>query len=117
MPDLSVLEERWAVDESTVRPVAEGVWFAWRHDRDGMSLVDIRNGVWWLEDGSKVVSLGMGSGLHYHKNVDWETYVFRPAGVDIDVCCHSTEAEAEKCALTFFATGQWCREPWTDDAD
>lgn len=116
-PWLSALDPEWQVDLDTVKPVGEGVWFAWRtktarHNAMG----DVRNGVYWLEDGSKVVSLAMGTGLHTWGTVDWETFVFRPENVDIDVCCHDSEDAAEKCALTFFATGSWCRGSWEDDA-
>src|ERR1700730_15554222 len=105
--DLSVLDTLVKdIDPSTIRPVGGGVWFAWRTKQ---RLFDVRNGVWWLDDGSKVVSLAVRTGLHVWDGVDWETYVFRPSDVDIDVCCHDSEEEAEKCAITFFSTGHWCR--------
>lgn len=120
-PDLSVLDPTWRVDPATVKPVGEGVWFAWRRSErawtsPGLPMFDVRNGIYWLHDGSKAVSLASGTTLHFHGGMDWETYVFRPVEAqDLDVCCHSTEDDATKCALTFFATGRWCHT-WDDES-
>ena len=64
------------------------------------------------EDGSRVISLGMGTGLHSFGGVDWETYAFRGAaeGCADDVCCHPDRPSAEQCALTFLIHGRFCSE-------
>jgi len=106
------------VIRDTLEPFGEAAWFAWR-DR-GPSGIDIRNGVWWREDGKRVLSLGMGTGLHGWGGVDWETYAFLGAedGYAEDVCCHPDREQAEACALTFLLHGRYCSdEPSTKETD
>ena len=111
--DVSVLPDyvRETIDTDTIEPFGEAAWFAWRVKEPGFH-VDIRNGVWWREDGSRVLSLGMGTGLHIWDSVDWETYAFVGAadGMADDVCCHNTREAAEACALTFLLHGRYCSD-------
>lgn len=111
MPDLNVLPEhiRDSVLPDTIEPFAEAAWFAWRRSE---TMIDIRNGVWWTEDGSRVLSLAVGTALHYHGGVDWETYRFVGAaeGACEDVCCHDTEDAAKACALMFLLFGRYCSD-------
>lgn len=74
--------------------------------------LDIRNGVWWRGDGTRVLSLAMGTGLHAGGLVDWETFPLAGAaeGYDGDVCCHDSRAAAEACALRFLLEGKFCRD-------
>lgn len=111
-PDFSVLKEHlsdYDVDEGSARPVTEGVWYA---DRTGVSvfpgLGTTARGLFWTHSGSHVVSLAYGDGLHGWDGIDYETYVFAPRDVDVDVHCHDTYEEAEACALTFIREGHWC---------
>ena len=109
--DPSVLPKHIAetIDRSTIEPFAEAAWFAWRI-RDGF--LDITNGVWWNEDGSRVLSLATGTALHSYGDVDWETYSFRgnADGFAEDICCHDSREEADACALTFLLHGRFCSE-------
>lgn len=111
--DLSVLPEHVMRDirPETVEPFAEAAWFAWRSDRVG-SYLDIRNGVWWNDRGTRVLSLATGTDLHAFGRVDWETYAIEGAadGYADDVCCHPTRDEAEACALVFLLHGRYCSE-------
>lgn len=113
LANLSLLPEHVAatVDENTIEPFGEAAWFAWR-DLGGQRIIDIRNGVWWRDDGKRVLSLAMGTGLHYHGGVDWETYAFvgEAEGFASDVCCHDSREMAERCALTFLLHGRFCSE-------
>lgn len=117
-PDLSVLDilgPTVTIDPATVTlaglTTVGPAWFAWRPDRMNPYL-DIRNGLWWLGDGSRVVSLATGADLHMGPTVDWETYVFLPTDIDIDICCHPSFELAQYCALTFFISGHWCERTW-----
>lgn len=105
VPDLDVLRE-FVLDDilvETVEPFGEAAWFAWR-ERRPMGL-DIRNGVWWREDGKRVLSLAV-------RVVDYETYAFRGAteGCAEGICRHATREAADACALTFLVEGRFCTD-------
>jgi hypothetical protein len=75
-------------------------------------MFDVRNGVWWRDDGKRVLSLAMGTSLHSWGGVDWETYAFVGAAEHAcpDVCCHPTEDEANACAMEFLLHGRYCSD-------
>lgn len=111
--DLSVLPGYLlgTIDRDSIVPFAEAAWFAWRTDRAG-SVLDIRNGIWWRDDGKRVLSLATGADLHAWGSVDWETYPFVGAadGCCDDVCCHETPEAADACALVFLLEGRFCTD-------
>lgn len=111
-PDLSVLPAHLQddLDRTTIEPFDEGIWFGWREVR--RSGLDIQNAVWWTHDGRRIISLAMGSDLHYHKNADWENYALRgeAEGRGEDVCCHGSREEAAACTRTFMREGRFCSE-------
>lgn len=106
----------------TLRQVGPGIYFAFRKNqwegggeraqkllKDlGIKPIHIQNGVWWKieEDGSTpMVSLAYGASLHgwtSEENWDWETYDGH------EICCHSSFADAEKCAISMLVHGVFC---------
>lgn len=102
--NLSFLDPHWEVLPETVRSVQEGVYYADRKGRD--SALDLRWGLFFTEDGTKVLSLAVGSDLHAYRTVDYELYGFRGVAVE-DVCCHDSLEEAEACALHVFLHDRW----------
>ena len=97
------------LDEATIEPFTEAAWFGWR-DIDRWD--DISNGLWWRDDGQRVVSLATGTDLHSWDGVDWELYPVKLKDGDIadDICCHDSRTEAEHCALVFLIEGRFCRQ-------
>lgn len=112
---VAVLDPRFAaqIDPDTLTPFADAAYFAWRIPAD-RSLLDITNGLYWTADGRRVLSLATGTALHGWGGVDYETYPIKgyPGDdddeADRDICCHPSQAEADRCAVIFLITGRLC---------
>lgn len=112
-PDWSVITTPLdgTILRDTARPVAEGVWYVDRDTSDTRIPNDgNRHGLFFTHSGSHVVSIAWGTTLHYHGQMDFETYSFVPHGIPDDVCCHETWDAAQACALGSIRTGRWCYE-------
>ena len=110
------------VRTDSIKPFAEGAWFAKRETGWAFSYYGaVEHALWWTDDGRRVLSLAVGTGLHgydVHHNggVDWEVNAFEGGahGKENDECCHGTQLEAERCALTFLTTGYYCSDGGVD---